>query len=284
MMAKAFLITPFTPERSGNEDPEGFSAVQKAVIDGAKAAEVELMHPAKMNAAGVIMDQVQEAIDKADVVMAILTGQNPNVFYEMGIAFERALRPTILIVRSTEDVPFDVRHQRILTYGGSRELQHLARSVENAIRDTLAQNPRKWRYPQPPLYLNLLELTRETRFVYGARAAPFIGRDSEIEELEAFLQSDASFQWWLLLGPGGQGKSRLALELCLNQRESWYAGFLRDDKFDWLTWKPDKPTLIVADYAVMWFNLNGHRAKSNQQESEVSREPKKKPTKVYPRV
>jgi hypothetical protein len=35
---------------------------------------------------------------------------------------------------------------------------------------------------------------------------------------------------------------------------------------------------------MMWFNLNGHRAKSNQQESEVSREPKKKPTKVYPRV
>jgi hypothetical protein len=34
----------------------------------------------------------------------------------------------------------------------------------------------------------------------------------------------------------------------------------------------------------MWFNYNGHRAKSNQQESEVSDEPKANPTKLHKRV
>ena len=46
-MAKAFLITPFNPERAGHEDPEVFRDVQRAVANAVKAAGVELVHPAK---------------------------------------------------------------------------------------------------------------------------------------------------------------------------------------------------------------------------------------------
>jgi hypothetical protein len=102
-MAKAFLITPFNPERAGHEDPEVFRDVQRAVANAVKAAGVELVHPAEMSAAGAIMDQVREGIAEADIVLAILTGQNPNVFCELGIALERASRPPLLIVSSRED-------------------------------------------------------------------------------------------------------------------------------------------------------------------------------------
>lgn len=59
------------------------------------------------------------------------------------------------------------------------------------------------------------------------------------------------FRWLVLQAPGGAGKSRLALELCVSQCATWYAGFLPDSErnHDWLRWQPLAPTLIVVDYA-----------------------------------
>ena len=81
---------------------------------------------------------------------------------------------------------------------------------------------------------------------------PFIGRDSELKSINAFLgNSSAPFRWMLLYGSGGVGKSRLAMELCLLAQEEWHAGFLDDysREPDWPLWRPMTPTLIVIDYA-----------------------------------
>jgi len=131
---KAFVITPFTAERAGREAPDVFAAVQAAIVEAAARAGVELVHPAQINRPGVIMDQVGAELDAADLVVAVLTGQNPNVFYELG----RARRPAILVCRSREDVPFDVRHWRYWTYGGPGELETLRERLEGAMRATLA--------------------------------------------------------------------------------------------------------------------------------------------------
>jgi hypothetical protein len=63
----------------------------------------------------VVMDDVKAAIAKADLVIADLSGQNPNVFYEVGIAHTLG-KPVLLLSQSIEDVPFDLRHRRVLPY------------------------------------------------------------------------------------------------------------------------------------------------------------------------
>lgn len=63
----------------------------------------------------VVMDDVRAAIAKADLVIADLSGQNPNVFYEVGIAHTLG-KPVLLLSQSIEDVPFDLRHRRVLPY------------------------------------------------------------------------------------------------------------------------------------------------------------------------
>jgi hypothetical protein len=63
----------------------------------------------------VVMDDVKEAITKADLVVADLSGQNPNVFYEVGIAHALG-KPVLLLSQLIEDVPFDLRHRRVLPY------------------------------------------------------------------------------------------------------------------------------------------------------------------------
>src|SRR5258705_5159149 len=89
------------------------------------------------------MEQVQKEIREADIVIAILTGQNPNVYYELGIALESASRPAILIVGSGDEVPFDIRPHRYLTYKGNGELECLPATLAAAIRATLARAPAK---------------------------------------------------------------------------------------------------------------------------------------------
>lgn len=85
---------------------------------------------------------------------------------------------------------------------------------------------------------------------YVTQSTAFCGRDEEMRQLGSFLADERPFSWWLVTAPAGAGKSRLALELCLNVAAEWDTGFLsRSDTFtDWAHWEPTRPTLIVVDY------------------------------------
>ena len=52
---------------------------------------------------------------KQKLILADLSGKNPNVFYELGLAHALA-KPAILVVESMGDVPFDLRALRVLQY------------------------------------------------------------------------------------------------------------------------------------------------------------------------
>lgn len=82
-----------------------------------------------------IMEDIWEQINRARFIIADLTGKNPNVFYEIGIAHTIG-KEVILIAQSEEDVPFDLRHIRYFRY------EHTPRgmqSFENDLRRTIAE-------------------------------------------------------------------------------------------------------------------------------------------------
>lgn len=91
-------------------------------------------------ATGKIMDQVWAGINAAKVLVAELTTRNPNVFYELGLA--HALRkPVVLISSNEEDVPFDVRHIRVIYYDvndpfwGDKLMAKVAENIFSAIKN-----------------------------------------------------------------------------------------------------------------------------------------------------
>ena len=62
-----------------------------------------------------IMDDIFSTIAQSQVVVSDLTGRNPNVLYETGLA--HALdRDVVTIVQNDEDVPFDLKHIRFIKY------------------------------------------------------------------------------------------------------------------------------------------------------------------------
>ncbi|GAB0057947.1 hypothetical protein SIID45300_02281 [Candidatus Magnetaquicoccaceae bacterium FCR-1] len=96
------------------------------------------------------------------------------------------------------------------------------------------------------------------RFRYTARQTSLLGREHEWEQLRVFLDRPEPFLWWLAVGPGGVGKSRLALDVVLARRAmGWEAGFLGRDQ-TWVengrflrsppTHWPSKPVILIADY------------------------------------
>lgn len=80
---------------------------------------------------GGIVDQIKGKIASAELVVAELSGANPNVYLEVGYAWGKGI-PTILLAERPEDLEFDVKGQRTLVYSSIRDLEEkLARELRN---------------------------------------------------------------------------------------------------------------------------------------------------------
>jgi hypothetical protein len=85
-----------------------------------------------------VMRDVIQGLGTADLVVAELTGLNPNVLYEVGLA--HGLRvPTVLLSQSIDDVPFDLRSYRIQTYSTRFDEAH---RLKDSLRDIAEQHRR----------------------------------------------------------------------------------------------------------------------------------------------
>lgn len=85
---------------------------------------------------GGILDRIYNQINKADVVIAEMTGLNANVFYETGYA--HALGKTvILMTKDVRDIPFDLRHYPHLVHEGaiSALIPKLAKTIRWALEN-----------------------------------------------------------------------------------------------------------------------------------------------------
>lgn len=56
------------------------------------------------------LDRIFNQISKADVIVADMTGRNPNVYYEVGYAHALG-KIVLLLTQNTKDIPFDLIHR-----------------------------------------------------------------------------------------------------------------------------------------------------------------------------
>jgi hypothetical protein len=107
-----FVAMPY----SGHVLPNVFAAIRTGVEDcGYQVIRVD-----QERFVGSILERIWDQIRQADLMLADLTGNNPNVLYELGIA-HAFNKPTLLVTYSAhghvpDDTPFDLRAHRILAY------------------------------------------------------------------------------------------------------------------------------------------------------------------------
>ena len=93
----------------------GFTPVYESMKAGVEAAGMRCLRADDIWERDHILDDVLSLIWRARVVIADLSGKNPNVFYEAGIAHTLG-RDTILVAQSMDDIPFDLQGIRALKY------------------------------------------------------------------------------------------------------------------------------------------------------------------------
>lgn len=85
-----------------------------------------------------IVHDIWQYTKECQIVLADLTGKNPNVLYELGLAHAIA-KPVILIVEKMEDIPYDLRALRIIEYDKNAHNWGflLKKKIINAVKEVI---------------------------------------------------------------------------------------------------------------------------------------------------
>jgi len=89
---------------------------------------------------GNVVRQVWEFILESEVVLAELSEENPNVYYELGLAHAVG-KPTILATSVPDAIPFDLRNLRHLVYDTRQP--DWAAQLQMAIAQTIEETARR---------------------------------------------------------------------------------------------------------------------------------------------
>jgi hypothetical protein len=128
--AVCFVMMPFGEEFDRCYKNTYVPAIKRAKLHPVRADDIKMP--------GVIVSQVWENITSALALIADVTGQNPNVMFELGLALAMN-RPVVLVTSDSADtIPFDLKSLRHITYAKgdgnwkkklSDELQQYLRNV-----------------------------------------------------------------------------------------------------------------------------------------------------------
>ena len=218
---RAFIIRPF-----GTKNDINFDEVEKQLIDPAlNRLDITGRTTMEIRRQGNIRLDMFQRLLTADVVIADISIQNANVYYELGVRHALRGKHTFMIRASgadlkTDEVPFDLKTDRYLTYDGKNP----AASVDDlwtGLKQTINAKQQ-----DSPVFQMLPDLAEQER----ARFLPIpldyreeVERATEKKELGdlELLAAEARGFEWEIEGLRLVGRAQFKLKAFEGARATW---------------------------------------------------------------
>lgn len=141
-----FFISPIGPE--GSDIRRRSDIVKKHILEAALVPGIvgRVERADEHDNPGEITPTIVAAILEADLVVADVTGANPNVYYELAIAHAYD-KPTVHIRKAGEPLPFDIKDVRVIEYGLDLDTGDRARELIAGAASYAFEHPEVVRTP-----------------------------------------------------------------------------------------------------------------------------------------
>ncbi len=125
---RAFVVMPFSKEYN--------DVYLRGIRDVAEKLGLVAERADEIQHNDSIPDVIRHRIERSDIVIAETSAHNPNVYYEVGLAHGIG-RPTVLICKNADTIPFDVAAINHIVYDSISELREM---LSTRLRATLNLN------------------------------------------------------------------------------------------------------------------------------------------------
>jgi chaperonin GroEL len=159
-----FVLLPLRAPFLGYFDQIITPAAKEVGLTAVKASDIYGTRP--------VISDIWDHIWRAKAVVAIVSGRNPNVNYELGICHTLGI-PTVLLSEKKTDVPFDYQHRRYIAYATANAgwqqtlMEDLVKTLRVAVLPSNPADELQWPYDTEKLVNNAvvegLASSRESR-------------------------------------------------------------------------------------------------------------------------
>jgi nucleoside 2-deoxyribosyltransferase len=215
------------------------------------------------------IDDIENHIREAEICLADISTNNPNVWYEVGYAFANG-KPVVLICAEprTEAFPFDVRHRQIITYAtqSSSDFEKLKKDVMAKLKAQLKKTEKL----QTAVAMSQIKTTE------GLRANEIAALYSIASEVS--MPSDGLFPGRVKDLMKRSGFTPLASTLALaglKQKEMLVFEMFHDNEI-----QESYPVCKLTDKALTWMLDNQDEFRMRNDEVDEQPEPQGRPTSI----
>src|ERR1043165_8500679 len=228
---RAFIIRPF-----GTKNNINFDEVEKLLIDPAlNRLDITGRTTMEIRRQGNIRLDMFQKLLTADIVIADISIQNANVYYELGVRHALRGKHTFMIRGAgadlkTDEVPFDLKTDRYLTYDGINP----AASVDDLFQGLKQTINAKQQ--DSPVFQMLPDLAEQDRARFLPIPLDYRGEveratdKKELGDLELLAAEARGFEWELE-GLRLVGRAQFKLKAFEGARATW-EGIRRNDDLD----------------------------------------------------
>jgi hypothetical protein len=185
-----FVLMPFAPE---------FDDVWITIKDTSARLNLKCIRADTITLPGRITHQIVEAIRAATAIVADVTGNNPNVMFELGYA-DALGKPIVVLNQRLAEAPFDLKDWRQIVYSTNRleAMQTtLAQFLDQVVMKSRAGSPLSEPMPEAPSERPILSIRGSNIPGSSTQAAEFIvknvGTRAALDCRAAIRAPNASF-------------------------------------------------------------------------------------------